>query len=58
MVTQVFLNGFLAALFAGFMTGVGGLCIFLKKRYSKTQINMLLNLLFYFTFTIMSIYYL
>ena len=44
MVTQVFLNGFLAALFAGFMTGVGGLCLFLKRRYSKTQINMLLNL--------------
>ena len=43
MVTQVFWHGFLAALIAGFVTGIGGLCVFLKKRYSKAQINMFLN---------------
>ena len=43
MVNQVFLHGFLAALVAGMVTGVGGFCIFLKKRYLKVEINMLLN---------------
>lgn len=43
MVNQVFLHGFLAALVAGMVTGVGGFCIFLKKRYLKAEINMLLN---------------
>ncbi|MBE6447705.1 MAG: ZIP family metal transporter [Alphaproteobacteria bacterium] len=43
MVNQVFLHGFLVALGAGLVTGIGGLCIFLKKRYLKAEINMLLN---------------
>ena len=43
MINQVFLHGFLAALGAGMVTGVGGFCIFLKKRYLKAEINMLLN---------------
>lgn len=44
MVTNVFIQGFVAALVAGLVTGVGGLCIFLKKRYLKSEINQLLNL--------------
>ncbi len=38
------MQGFLAALGAGLITGVGGLCIFLKKRYLKSEINFFLNL--------------
>lgn len=44
MITDVFVQGLLAALIAGLVTGVGGLCIFLKKRYLKSEINQLLNL--------------
>ena len=43
MLNQIFLHGFLAALTAGMVTGLGGLCIFLKKRYRKAEINMFLN---------------
>ena len=44
MITEVFWEGFLAALAAGMFTGLGGLCIFLKKRYLKSEINQFLNL--------------
>ena len=44
MFTDVFMQGFTAALLAGLVTGVGGLCIFLKKRYLKSEINQLLNI--------------
>ena len=44
MVTSVFMQGFLAALVAGLVTGVGGLCIFFKKHYLKAEINQLLNI--------------
>ena len=44
MINEVFLRGFEAALIAGLITGLGGFCIFLKKRYLKTEINLLLNL--------------
>ena len=39
----IFVNGFVASLIAGLITGVGGLCIFFKKRYYKSDINLLLN---------------
>ncbi len=39
----IFVNGFVAALIAGMVTGVGGLLVFLKKRYYKAEINLLLN---------------
>ncbi|MBQ9732285.1 MAG: ZIP family metal transporter [Alphaproteobacteria bacterium] len=41
---DVFLQGFCASLIAGLVTGLGGLCIFIKKRYLKSDINMLLNI--------------
>ena len=44
MVNQVFMQGLLAALAAGLVTGIGGFMIFLKRRYLKTEINQLLNL--------------
>lgn len=44
MFSQVFMQGFVASLLAGMVTGIGGLCIFLKKRYLKVEINQLLNL--------------
>lgn len=44
MSDTLFIQGFSAALFAGMMTGIGGLGIFLKKRYLKSQINLLLNI--------------
>lgn len=44
MIDAVFVQGFLAALVAGLITGVGGFMIFLKKRYLKAEINQLLNL--------------
>ncbi len=40
---QVYIQGLLAALAAGMVTGLGGLCIFFRKRYRKAEINMLLN---------------
>ena len=44
MLNEVYLQGFLAALAAGLVTGVGGFCIFFKKHYLKPEINQLLNL--------------
>ncbi len=44
MLTATFADGFIASLIAGLITGIGGLCIFLKKRYLKNEINQLLNL--------------
>ena len=41
--SEIFVNGFIASLIAGLVTGVGGLCVFFKKRYYKADINMLLN---------------
>ena len=38
-----FMHGFLGALFAGLFTGIGGFAIFLKKKYTQTNINVLLN---------------
>ena len=35
MLNEVYLQGFLAALAAGLVTGVGGFCIFFKKHYLK-----------------------
>ena len=39
-----FLNGLYGALIAGLFTGVGGFCIYLKKKYSQTNINVMLNI--------------
>ena len=39
-----FMHGFCGALIAGLFTGVGGVAVFLKKRYTQTNINVLLNL--------------
>lgn len=44
MFTEVFMQGFMAALMAGLFTGIGGICIFLKKKYLKAEIDQLLNL--------------
>lgn len=44
MFNEVFVQGFTASLFAGLVTGVGGFMIFLKKKYSQDNINMMLNL--------------
>jgi len=41
---QSFLNGLYGALFAGLFTGVGGFAIYLKKKYSQNNINVMLNL--------------
>jgi len=38
-----FLNGLYGAFIAGLFTGVGGFCIYFKKKYSQTNINMMLN---------------
>lgn len=39
-----FLRGFLAATIAGIFTGIGGFAIFLKAKYSKSDINTMLNI--------------
>lgn len=39
-----FLNGLYGALIAGLFTGVGGLSIYLKKKYTQNNINVLLNI--------------
>ena len=44
MVNDVFIQGFTAALIAGLITGVGGFMIFLKKKYSREYINVMLNI--------------
>ena len=41
---SVFMEGFLASLFAGIVTGLGGFLIFVRKKYSQGQINFMLNL--------------
>lgn len=41
---SVFVHALLASLIAGIFTGVGGFCIFFKKKYSKTNINAMLNI--------------
>lgn len=43
MLSSVFIQGFVASLVAGLVTGAGGLCIFFKKRYLKSEINQFLN---------------
>ncbi len=42
--TDVFMQGLLASLIAGLITGVGGFMIFLKKHYTQKNINFMLNL--------------
>lgn len=44
MITSVFMQGFIASLIAGLITGVGGFMIFLKKKYSQDNINFMLNI--------------
>ena len=41
---NVFANGLEAATIAGLITGVGGFLIFLKKKYSQSDINFMLNI--------------
>ena len=43
-INPAFLSGLYAALIAGLFTGVGGFAVFIKKKYSKENINMLLNI--------------
>ncbi len=38
------INGIIASILAGLMTGIGGLLIFLKKNYSKNDMNIMLNI--------------
>ena len=44
MTNAFFFNGLMAALVAGLFTGVGGFLIFVKKRYSKSNVNLMLNI--------------
>lgn len=44
MFNDVFVQGMIASLIAGLVTGVGGFMIFLKKKYSQDDINFMLNL--------------
>lgn len=44
MFDGVFMQGLLASIVAGLVTGVGGFMIFLKKKYSQDDINFMLNL--------------
>ncbi len=44
MFDGVFMQGLLASMVAGLVTGVGGFMIFLKKKYSQDDINFMLNL--------------
>ncbi|MBQ8869859.1 MAG: ZIP family metal transporter [Alphaproteobacteria bacterium] len=41
---SIFINTLVASCIAGIFTGFGGLAIFLKKKYSKNDINMMLNI--------------
>lgn len=41
---SVLFNGIMAAFIAGLFTGIGGFAIFLKKKYSKETINIMLNI--------------
>ena len=42
--SSVLLQGLLASLVAGLVTGVGGFMIFLKKKYTQDNINCMLNI--------------
>lgn len=44
MIGTEFLYGFGAAVVAGLFTGIGGFAIFLKKKYSQSNINAMLNI--------------
>lgn len=44
MFTEVFMQGLLASVIAGLITGVGGFMVFLKKKYSRDNINTMLNI--------------
>ncbi len=44
MVSDLFLEGLLAATIAGLVTGVGGFMVFLKKHYTRENINLMLNI--------------
>ena len=44
LISTSFLGGFMASFIAGIFTGLGGFCIFLKKKYSKDNINIMLNI--------------
>lgn len=44
MINDVFVQGMVASLIAGLVTGLGGFMIFLKKHYSQDNINFMLNL--------------
>lgn len=44
MFSEIFLQGMLASLLAGLVTGIGGFMIFLKRKYSQENINVMLNL--------------
>ena len=44
MFNEIFVQGMLASLIAGVITGVGGFMIFLKRKYSQENINFMLNL--------------
>ena len=39
LISTSFLGGFMASFIAGIFTGLGGFCIFLKKKYSKVWKN-------------------
>lgn len=42
--SEVFMQGLLASVIAGLVTGIGGFMIFLKKKYTKENINIMLNI--------------
>lgn len=44
MFSDVFMQGLGASIMAGSVTGIGGLLIFFKKRYSRDNINIMLNI--------------
>ena len=44
LISTSFLGGFMASFIAGIFTGLGGFCIFWKKKYSKDNINIMLNI--------------
>lgn len=42
--TELFMQGFLASVIAGLVTGIGGFMVFLKRKYTKENINIMLNI--------------
>lgn len=44
MISELLIHGTLAALFASLFAGLGGFMIFLKKRYSRENIDFMLNI--------------